>query len=380
MQKKLSNTEKRKEDHILINLEAQVNSHRSTGFEQIYLKHTAIPEIDITQISTKIRFLNKQLDLPLIISAMTGGTPIAEKINKTLAQLAEECNVALALGSQRAAIENPRLTYTYSIARKEAPNAIIIGNIGAPQIAVNYGYSEIKKAVDMIDADAIAIHFNALQEAVQPEGDVKFSNVLKKLEKIVNKLEIPVIAKETGAGMSREDAILLRDYGISYIDVGGLGGTSFAAVEVYRADKNKNPLKKHIGNLFWDWGIPTAISIIEVSSVDKIHVIASGGIRNGIEICKSLALGAEIVGIARPFLKPAYDGNIKVAKGIVKRIEAEMKTCMFLVGAKSLDELKKCDIVITGHVAEWLKARFGAEKGNTLIYKYANRKLPNIFK
>ena len=373
-------TEKRKLEHILINLEKNVNTTRSSGFDDLYLKHNAVPNIDMDKISTKTKFLNKTLNFPLLISAMTGGTRTAEKINGILAQAAEETGIAMAVGSQRAAIENPNLEYTYSIVRKKAPNAIIIGNIGAPQIAIKYGYSEIKRAIDMIDADAIAIHFNALQEAVQPEGDVKFSKVLERLDAIINKLEIPIIAKETGAGMSREDALLLASHNIKYIDIGGLGGTSFSAVEVYRAEKNGDNEKKHLGKLFWDWGIPTAISLIEVSSVDDVHIIASGGIRNGIDMCKALVLGAELVGIARPFLKPAYDGDLDAVKYKIKLLEKELRTCMFLIGAHNIDSLKEKDIIITGFVAEWIRARFGFENGNTLISKLANRTSTNIFK
>jgi isopentenyl-diphosphate delta-isomerase len=248
------------------------------------------------------------------------------------------------MGSQRAAIENPKLRSTYTVMRDEAPSIFLIGNIGAPQIE----YAE--EAAAMMNLDALAVHLNPLQEAIQPEGDVNASNYLQYVGEASKKLDIPIIVKETGAGIKREDAIALTKAGAAAIDVAGAGGTSWAAVETYRS---KDP---YMGNLFRDWGIPTAVSTVEVLQSVNVPIISSGGIRNGLDAAKALALGAEAVGLALPVLKEAYMGYEAVKIKIMKFIE-ELKVAMYLVGASDISELRKSDLLIMGKTREWLKSR-----------------------
>ncbi len=223
---------------------------------------------------------------------MTGGTQKAAKINKAIAEAVEELGLGMGVGSQRAAIEEPKLESTYRIVRKEAPKAFLVANIGAPQLVQGYGVKEAEKAVEMIEADGLAIHLNPLQEAVQPEGEANYAGVLQEIEEIAEKLQVPIIVKETGAGVSSEVAKKLEKVGVKSVDVSGVGGTSWAAVEYYRAKTVKDVFHQQLGESFWDWGIPTVASLVEVSQSTKLTVIASGGVRTGKDVAKTLALGA----------------------------------------------------------------------------------------
>jgi len=338
-------TSERKLEHLLICNQRDVEYRgKSTGFEDIELIHKALPEVDKEEIDLSVDFFGKKMDIPLIISAITGGHPAATKINRELAKAADELNIGMGVGSQRAAVENKDLVSTYSVVRENAPQAFIIGNIGAPQIE----YAEA--AAGMIEADALAIHLNPLQEAIQPEGDIDARGYIESIEKVVDIVDMPIIAKETGAGISRLDAVTLEKAGVSAIDVAGSGGTSWAAVETYRADED------YIGNLYWDWGIPTAVSTVEVCESVNIPVISSGGIRSGLDAAKALALGAECVGIALPLLKEAYTGYESVVKKI-EEFKESLRIAMFLVGANNVKELRNCDLVIRGKTREWLEDR-----------------------
>ena len=363
----------RKIEHLKICLEEDVNTHISPGFEDIQLIHHAISNLDLARVNLEVSFLNHRLSAPILITAMTGGAPGTEKINKTLALAANDENVALAVGSQRAGIEHSDLAYTYKIVREVAPDIPIIGNIGIAQIINSYSKRELTAAIEMIDADALAIHFNALQEAVQPEGDVNFEKALDKLEQIIDYIDVPIIAKETGAGFSYDVAKKLHELGIDYIEIGGVGGTSFAAVEYYRAKKANDKAKEHLGKMFWDWGIPTVASILEVSLVDGVTIIATGGVRTGIDICKSIALGATIAGMARPFLPMAMRQDVDGVKTFISQLKSELRTCMFLSGAKSLEALKKVPVVITGKTREWIISRFGADIANQIFKKFEEK-------
>lgn len=337
-------TSERKLEHLLICANSDVEYNKTTGFEDIEFIHRALPEVDKEKINIETKLFGKKMDAPLIISAITGGHPAAYKINKELAKAADKMNIGMGVGSQRAAIENPDLISTYDVVRKEAPEALIIGNIGAPQLNL------AKQAADMIDADALAIHLNTLQEAIQPEGDIDATGYIDAIENAVDKINMPLIAKETGAGISGEDAIMLENAGIAAIDVAGSGGTSWAAVETYRASDS------YMGDLFRDWGIPTAVSTVEVCQSVKVPVISSGGIRSGLDAAKALALGAESVGIALPLLKDAYSGH----EAIIKRIEQfknSLKLAMFLVGASNIEDLRKSNLIIKGKTREWLNER-----------------------
>ncbi len=266
------------------------------------------------------------------------------KVNRKLAQTARKLKIGLGLGSQRAAVENPELASTYTVAREEAPDALLIGNIGAPQL------EQAQEAGEMMDLDAMAIHLNALQEAIQPGGDLNTIGYLEKIQNTTKTLDMPVMVKETGAGISGNDAQSLEKAGVSAIDIAGAGGTSWAAVEKYRS-KDKN-----MGQLYWDWGICTAASTVEVSQSVNIPLISSGGIRNGLDAVKSLALGADAIGMALPVLKASEIGK-KALDQFFERFLQEMKVAMFLVGANNLEDLRKADLVITGKTREWLTER-----------------------
>ena len=335
----------RKLEHLWLCKNCDVeHKQKKTGFEEIELIHKALPQINKEEINITTEFLGKTLEAPIIITGMTGGHPASLSINRELARAAEQLNIGLGMGSQRAAIENPKLKSTYTVMRDEAPSIFLIGNIGAPQIE----YAE--EAADMMNLDALAVHLNPLQEAIQPEGDVNASNYLQYVNEASKKLDIPIIVKETGAGIKREDAIALTKVGAAAIDVAGAGGTSWAAVETYRS---KDP---HMGNLFRDWGIPTAVSTVEVLQSVNVPIISSGGIRSGLDAAKALALGAEAVGLALPVLKEAYMGYEAVKNKIMKFIE-ELKVAMYLVGASNISELRKSDLLIMGKTKEWLKSR-----------------------
>ena len=279
---------------------------------------------------------------------------MSKKINAVLASMVEEAGIGMGLGSQRAALEDPSLGETYTVVREKAPTAFLMANIGCTQLLSEMGVEYARRVVEMVDADALSIHLNPLQEAIQPEGDTRFSGVLKRIGEVVKEVKVPVIVKETGAGIASEDAKRLVEAGVSCIDVAGAGGTSWAAVEHYRAESNKDDVRARLGKTFWDWGIPTAICLIEVEQSVEIPVVASGGIRTGIDGAKAIALGADLVGMALPFLRSAVEGEVKKTLNIFLE---ELKNVMFLVGARSLEELHSAPIVITGKTKEWLNER-----------------------
>jgi isopentenyl-diphosphate delta-isomerase len=354
--------ENRKLDHIAISLKEQVESRVSSGFDDITPVHRSLPEVNLDEIDLSTSFFGKTLAAPIVIAGMTGGHKKAKRINENLAIAAQELGVAMGVGSQRAGIENPVLAETYSIAREVAPEAFLIGNLGAVQFAADYTIENANSAVDMIEADALAIHLNPLQEAVQPEGDHNFRSCAEAIYSL-KKLKVPIIGKETGAGVSREDALLLEKAGVAGVDVGGLGGTSFSAVESFREG-----VDRELAELFWDWGIPTAVSTVEVVENTKLSVISTGGVRSGIDIAKSLALGASAAGMALPVLKAAMKSTDAVKDAINKVIE-ELKIAMFLMGAEDVKGLRQSELIITGKTREWLQAR------NIDFKKYANRKI-----
>lgn len=354
----MEETRRRKIDHIRISLNRNVQTREATtGFEDVYLVHRALPEIDKQKIDLSITVFNHKFAAPLIVGAITGGAPESTEINAAVAEAVEELGLGMGVGSQRVAIEDKKLEGTFAIARKKAPTAFIIANIGGVQLVHGYGKNEIKKAIEMVDADAIAIHLNPLQEAVQPEGQTNFKGILEKIGEIAKDLDKPVIVKETGAGIAAEEAKRLDSVGVKGIDVSGLGGTSFAAVEYYRAKRKGNSFQRRLGYTFWDWGIPTATSLVEVSQTVKIPVIASGGLRNGVDMAKALALGASLTSISWPILQTAVKGAKETRDALSLLIE-ELKNSMFLVGAESIKALQeKTSLVITGKTAEWLKMR-----------------------
>jgi isopentenyl-diphosphate delta-isomerase len=333
----------RKTDHIRINLEEDVRSGLTTGLERYRFNHRALPELDLEAVDLGQMLFGKRLAAPLLISSMTGGTEQAGQINRTLAAAAEQAGVAMGLGSQRAALENPELADTFRV-RDVAPTALLFANLGAIQLNYSYGVDECRRAVEMIEADALILHFNALQEAVQPEGETRFAGLASRVEAVCRSLSVPVIAKEVGWGFSQPDIALLAGAGVAAIDVAGAGGTSWSQVEMHRAT---NPSQKRLAAAFIDWGIPTAEAILNVRTVaPEMTIFASGGLRSGVDIAKCIALGAILGGMAAPFLKAAVLSLDETVQTIAE-IAHEIQVCMFAAGAGDLQALRQTELIET---------------------------------
>lgn len=327
----------RKTEHLRISLEENVRFRNlTTGLERYRFVHQALPEINRDDIDLSTTLLGKELSAPLIISSMTGGTEEAETINKNLALAAQIHGLGMGVGSQRAALEEPSLSHTYQV-RDVAPDILLLANLGAVQLNYGYGVEHCQRAVEMIEADALILHLNPLQEALQPEGNTDFSGLLAKIEKVCRELSMPVMVKEVGWGISEEVARRLADSGVAAIDVAGAGGTSWSEVEMYRADSET---LRRIAAAFADWGIPTAESIqMARRGAPGVTLIASGGIRTGVEAAKAIALGADAVALATPFLQPATVSPEAVGEKVWEILEG-LRTAMFCLGARNLQELK----------------------------------------
>jgi isopentenyl-diphosphate delta-isomerase len=347
----------RKKDGIDIPLQKNVQAKTtSTYLEYVKLVHNALPEVDYDDIDTSTSFLGKKFAAPIIIDSMTGGTDEATIINGRLGELAEKYRFGMGIGSQRAGLKSEELAATYSIARKNAPNAFLIANIGGAQLAKGLTVDEARKIVRMIGANALVVHLNPLQELVQPEGEPRYKGVLGKISDLAKTIDVPVIVKEVGAGISKEVAIKLEMAGIAAINVAGAGGTSWAGVEKLRAEAIKDDLKRHLGEMFWDWGIPTAASLIEVRRAVKLPLIASGGLRNGLEVAKCIALGASMAAMAFPFLRTAAQSRESLFV-FADTILAELKSTMFLVGAENINALASSRHMLTGALAQEVSSR-----------------------
>jgi len=331
-------TEKRKDDHIRINLEEQVQfPHLTTGLERYRFMHQALPELDFAQVNTQTTLFGKTLNSPILISSMTGGTERAQNLNRLLAAAAQEARIAMGLGSLRALLEDPSLITTYDV-RPIAPDILLFANLGAVQLNYGYGIDQCRRAVDLVRADALILHFNALQEAVQPEGQGDFSGLLAKVEAICRQLDVPVVAKEVGWGFSPQAARQLAQAGVAAMDVAGAGGTSWSEVEYHRA-----PTAQHasVARAFADWGIPTVDSLRYVrEAAPELPIIASGGLRNGVDIAKCIALGAEIGGIAGPFLKAAAQ-SLEAVRRLIWELSTQIRIAMFASGAADIPALKQ---------------------------------------
>ncbi len=341
MAKKTSPTSSRKADHIRINLTENVRSGRSTGLEGFSFPHQALPELNLEEIRLDLTLFGKKINAPLFISSMTGGTSEAGKINRILAAAAQEAGIPMGVGSQRAALEDSQVAESYQV-RKAAPDILLFANLGAVQL--NYGLSgeDCQKAVEMIQADALILHLNSLQEAVMADGNTNFAGLIGKIEQVCKSLPVPVIAKEVGWGISEDAARMLLNAGISAIDVAGAGGTSWTEVEMHRAETE---LQRQVASSFMDWGIPTADSIQIVRAVaPHIPIFASGGIRGGVDIAKSIALGANLAGMAGPFLKAAAESQESVLQ-VIERITSEIRIAMFAAGAKDLQALGEIQLI-----------------------------------
>ena len=329
--------QQRKRDHLRICLEEDVDSrYEGTGLHHYYFIHQALPEIDLAAVQTPLELLGKDLNAPLIISSMTGGTKEAERINLNLAEAAQQMRVGMGVGSLRAAIEDPSLAYTYQV-RRVAPDILLLANIGAVQLNYGYGLEQCQKAVEMIDADALILHLNPLQECLQAGGNTNFASVLPKIEEVCRQLRVPVVVKEVGWGISTRVAELLAGAGVAAIDVAGRGGTSWSEVERHRAGDER---RARLAQTFADWGIPTADSIRMVGeAAPGMAIIASGGIRTGLDVAKAIGLGAHAVGIATPFLESAMVGAAAVADKLEEIIE-QLRVAMFCIGAADPEALR----------------------------------------
>jgi isopentenyl-diphosphate Delta-isomerase len=339
----LRTTTSRKKEHVDIVLKRDVRFRvKTAGFERWEFEHNALPELDLKAIDTGATFLGKRLGLPLMVSCMTGGYAGALRINRSLAELCAECRLALGVGSQRQALENSRYHRTFSVVREVSPEIPVVGNIGAAEVAAMTDPAPLLRMAELVRADAFTVHLNPLQEFLQPEGKTDFHGVLEGIGRLVKALPIPLIVKEIGAGLSPEVIRRLLEAGVTHIDVAGAGGTSWAGVEAYRTKH------KGLASLFWDWGIPTAEAVAGAAELKRqgndFVLIASGGISGGLDIAKSIALGADLAAAARPILASLQSGGRTVARNLVNAWRRELAGAMFLTGSPTVAALRKARI------------------------------------
>ncbi|MDI6769358.1 MAG: type 2 isopentenyl-diphosphate Delta-isomerase [Anaerolineales bacterium] len=338
---KVTPISQRKADHIQINLDENVRSGLTTGLERYRFVHQALPDLDLKRINTTLSLFGKTLSAPILISSMTGGTEAAATLNLRLAEAAQETGLAMGIGSQRAALEHPELAKTFQV-RKIAPDILLFANLGAVQLNYGYGIDECRRAVEMIQADALILHLNSLQEAVQAGGETNFAGLAKKIEEISKKIEVPVIVKEVGWGISERTAKILADCGVSAIDVAGAGGTSWSQVEMHRAE---DEFTRQLAATFVGWGIPTADSILNVKkSAPGMTIFASGGLKDGLDIVKCIALGATLGGMAGQFLRVAAISTKNVVE-ITNLTKRQIEVTMFAAGVGTLEGLKAGKLV-----------------------------------
>ncbi len=348
-------TKSRKLEHIKITLERDVEAQESTLLDYVRIQHQPLPETNLDDINLEVDFCGKKISAPLMITGMTGGHPETKKINRVLAKIAGQLDIAIGVGSQRPALKDPSLSDTYKVMREVAPHAFIVANIGAPQLSMNkFGIDEAQKAVDMINADALAIHLNVGQELYQYEGDPFYSNVISKIIEIADNLTVPVIVKETGAGLSIKTVRTLYRLGIKCFDTAGLGGTSWIKVEALRApstEKYTNP-----GKIADYWGNPTAISIIETRhAAPTSYIVGSGGIRDGLDAAKAIALGADIAGLALPALRVLLRKGEEGLEKYLKDVIYQLKTIIMMAGGTTVRDLWRARIIIWGRLLDEVK-------------------------
>jgi len=339
-------TADRKVQHISIITEDREVDRRKYYFDEIRLTHRALPEIALPDIDPSVTFLGKRLSFPLLISCMTGGShEQVRRINENLAGAAEAEQVAMGTGSQRVMFSAPEARASFAL-RGAAPTTVLLGNLGAVQLNEGFGIEHAREAVEVLGADALVFHLNPLQEAVQPEGDTNFSGLAEKIGAVARALApTPVIVKEVGAGISLEDARRLTAQGIRYIDVAGSGGTSWSRIEHHRQEPG--PERHDLGLLFQDWGIPTPLALGQLAPLRPgVHLIASGGIRSGLDMIKSVVLGASLAGLAKPFLQPAAE-SVEAVREVIRRLRREFVTAMFLLGARNIHDVIGRDDLIS---------------------------------
>jgi isopentenyl-diphosphate delta-isomerase len=355
----------RKAEHLELAIDPAAQSALGAGWVEVELAHASLPEIDLDDVQLEAELLGRRLGAPLLISGMTGGHPQAETLNERLGAAAQRHGVAVGVGSQRAALLDRSLEYTYAAVRRAAPDAVVIANIGAAQLipqppAGAVGSAEVQRLIEMVRADALAVHLNFLEEAIQPEGDRRAQGCAEAIARLCDSLSVPVIAKETGGGMTAETAEQLRALGVAALDVGGAGGTNFATIEQMRASRGGDARGAGLGGAFANWGIPTPAAIVAAGGAG-LPVIATGGVRSGLDAAKALALGATAVGVARPLLAAATEGDDALDEWIHQFL-AELRTALFLTGSASPGELMRRRVLITGRTREWIDA-LGARPG-----------------
>jgi isopentenyl-diphosphate delta-isomerase len=339
--------EVRKRSHLELCASADVEHAGKTAlFEEVELVHDSLSGLDLDSVDLSVDFLGKRLRAPLLITGMTGGTAEATAVNRDLARLAERYGIAFGLGSQRAMVVRPELAPTYSV-RDVAPTTVVLANLGLNQAGAMES-AAIRALVEAVGADGLCLHLNAAQELVQPEGDRRFSGGLKTLERLVRELAVPLIVKETGCGISAAVGRRLEAVGIRYVDVSGAGGTSWVRVEQLRGDARSRVL----GEIFRDWGIPTAASLLQLRSSQLVR-IASGGIRNGLDAAKAIALGAELVGFALPIFRAWRRGGIDAAAAFLEELLETLRVAMVLTGSPDLEALRRAPVVIGPRLDRW---------------------------
>jgi isopentenyl-diphosphate Delta-isomerase len=348
---------RRKAEHLDTSLRLGDGHDGVAGWQDLHLVHQAVPRVDLDDVDLGTTLLGRQLRLPVVIAGMTGGTPAARDLNATLGRVAEMAGLAVGVGSQRAALRDPSLASTYSVVREHAPSALVIANIGASQLIDQPGEpglsrADVRAAIEMVDADALAVHLNFVEELVQPEGQRRAAGLVEALEQLCAWCPVPVVAKETGSGLSAEAAEVLRGAGVQALDVGGLGGTSFRAIEQDRAESQGDLRHVHMGQALTGWGIPTPVSV--VAARGNVPVVATGGLRTGVDAAKALALGARAVGIGRPILEQAMQGEA-AALAWLSGFEEQLRAATFLAGCSTVNELQLARCVVSGETQSWLR-------------------------
>ncbi len=340
--------EQRKADHLALVADGDVAFRRSSLLSCVELMHDALPELDTREVDLTTELAGKRLRAPLVIAGMTGGTDEAARLNKDLALVAQNAGVAFGLGSQRAMLVRPETAWTFEV-RDVAPDVVLLANLGVVQ-AGQLAVAEVRKLCARVGADALCVHLNPGMELVQPGGDRDFRGALGTLARLRDGLELPIIVKETGCGLSPEVALRLRKLGITTVDVGGAGGTSWVGVETRRAEG----AQRGIGEALWDWGVPTAVSVVGCARAG-LETIATGGLRDGLDVARALALGARAAGLAAPLLKAHRDGGAAAAEALLGTLIETVRSVLVLTGCRRPDELARRPRVILPPLRDWLE-------------------------